>query len=127
MYDCEAVANAGYVALYPDGHAELVAARHGGDGGTPETVERFRARERGAFASTWQAVLRAELPDGELGDVYARFVGEAGRLARKRVKVRKGRGAILLSWVAKHVRKRIGEARWAAAKGGLRIAREGVA
>jgi len=124
VHDCEAVADRVYCELYPDGAAELLAARQGGDGGTPESLERFRARERGAFASAWQAVLRAELPAGELGDVYSRIVGEGGRLARKRVKVRKTRGAILLSWLTKHMQKRIGEGRWAAAKGGLRIARQ---
>ena len=124
VHDCEAVADRVYCELYPDRAAELVAARQGGDGGTPETVERFRARERGAFGSAWQAVLRAELPAGELAEVYGRIVGEAGRLARKRCKIRKGRGAILLAWLGKHMAKGIGGPRWAAAKGGLRIARQ---
>jgi hypothetical protein len=119
--DPEGFAQVLYLAIYPDERAEAESARHG-DNGTPTGLPRFRARERGSFAGTWQAVLRLDLADGELAALYRRAVDEGAKLAKKKgVRLKRTRGAIWAFWLGRHMEKLVGETRWAAAKRGLKI------
>ncbi len=120
----EAVAGEIYAAVYPSPAAEAAGARQGGDGSTPIGLDRFRCRERAAFAGVWASVLCLGLSDGELAELRRRLVGEAGALGKKGIgRVRKTRGAILIALAGRIIEERVGPARWAAAKRGLRLSR----
>jgi len=91
-----------YATLYPDHEAEVIGARKGGDGGTPVTVDRFKRKECGAFASKWSEMLALNLPGLDLRGQYNRAVKEAAKIAAARGRVKKTRGAKWCHWMKHH-------------------------
>ncbi len=103
--DAEQMGARVYATMYPSGGAEEAAARRRG-----QRAGEFQAREIGSFSSAWARVLALELPGVQMAAMYQRAIKEAEATERKRMTVKRSRGAVWLYWLGKHMTDMAGPA-----------------
>ncbi len=123
--DAEIVATAVCETIYPDRAAIAAAARHaaGLPGHSNTGPDEFRAREIGAFASVWEAVLSLDLNAESIRALHTLAMKQASKIQKKRFTPKRSRGAVWCFVMGRHMESRpdVDAVRWKQAMKGRTI------